>query len=59
MEKKQKSQLFKDANNTWNQIDCLLYTPSLITGISFDQIDYFDSIYMYVCYDSIGSLEIL
>lgn len=59
MKKSEKQLLFRKTNETWNKYDCLIYTPSLITGVSFDIEDHFDSIYMYLCYESVGCLEIL
>ena len=44
-----KSNLVKDVNSKWSKFDIVIYSPAITMGISFDIIDYFENIYMYLC----------
>lgn len=44
-------------NEEWVKYDVVIYTPSVCMGVSFDVPNYFDNIYGYGCFDSLGSQE--
>jgi len=46
-----------NVNETWQDYDIVIYTPSVCMGVSFDIPDYFDAIYGYGCENSLGSQE--
>jgi hypothetical protein len=42
----QKKKDFSDVNNTWDQLDVLIYTPTVSAGVSFEK-KHFDKIFAY------------
>lgn len=46
-----------NVNETWQNFDIVIYTPSVCMGVSFDPPDYFDNIYAYGCENSLGAQE--
>lgn len=44
-------------NETWQEYDVVIYSPSVCMGVSFDIPEYFDSIYAYGCENSVGAQE--
>lgn len=44
-------------NRDWSTYDIIIYTPSISMGVSYDCYDYFDYIYAYGCFNSLGSQE--
>ena len=35
-------------NRSWKALDCLIYSPVLLNGVSFDVVKHFDVLFMYV-----------
>jgi len=35
-------------NRSWKALDCLIYSPVLLNGVSFDVAQHFDVLFMYV-----------
>lgn len=53
----EKVQKMLKVNEEWTKYDVVIYTPSVCMGVSFDIPNYFDNIYGYGCFDSLGSQE--
>ena len=53
----EKTKLLMDVNITFNDVDILIYSPSVCMGVSFDLKNVFDSIFAYGCDHSLGSQE--
>jgi hypothetical protein len=45
-----------DVNKYWENLDVLIYSPTITTGISYDIPDHFQHIYIYLCDNSAGCL---
>ena len=44
-------------NEDWSGYDIIIYTPSISMGVSYDYSNYFDYIFAYGCFNSLGSQE--
>ena len=52
-----KEQELENVNKYWKNHDVIIYTPSVSIGISFDEVKYFDHIFVYLCDKSTNPLS--
>ena len=52
-----KKVLLLNVNDEWAKYDCVIYTPSVCMGVSFDITGHFDNIFAFGCHESLGAQE--